>query len=44
MSLHVSIFAALTNHFTDPFVGENVVRVFDVVVCYDVRKFDADAI
>ena len=44
MSLHVNIFAALTDHFADPFVRENVARVFDVVVRYDVRKFDADSI
>ena len=31
-------------HFVDPFVRENVARVFDVVVRDDVRKFDADAI
>ena len=44
MSLHVNIFATLTDHFPDPFVSENVARVFDDVVHYDVRKFDADAI
>ena len=44
MALHVNIFAALTDHFADTFVRENVARVFGVVVRYDVRKFDADAI
>ena len=44
MALHVTIFAALTDHFTDPFVRENVARVSVVVVRYDVRKFDADHI
>ena len=36
--------AALTDHFADPFVRENVARRFDVVLRHDVRKFDADAI
>ena len=44
IALHVNIFAALTDHFPDPFVCENVACVFDVSVHYDVRKFDADAI
>ena len=44
MALHVNIFAPLTDHFTDPFVRKNAARVFDVVVRYDVRKFDADTI
>ena len=44
MALHVNIFAALTDHFTDPFVHENFVPVFDVDVRYDVQKFDADTI
>ena len=44
MLLHVNIFAALTDHFADPFVRKNVARVFDVVVHYDVQSFDADAI
>ena len=46
MALHVNIFAALTDHFADHFVRENVARVFDVAVTVrnDVRKFDADAI
>ena len=34
----------MTDHFADPFVRENVARVFDVIVRNDVRKFDADAI
>ena len=38
------VFAALTDHFADTFVRENVARVSDVVVRNDVRKFDADAI
>ena len=36
--------AALTDHFTNAFVGENVARLCDVVACYDIQKFDADAI
>ena len=32
MALHVNIFAALTDHFADPFVRENVARVFDINV------------
>ena len=44
MALQANIFAALTDHFANLFVRENVARVFDVVVRYDVRKFDADAI
>ena len=44
MALHVIIFAALTDHFPDTFVCENVGLVFDDVVRYDIRKFDADAI
>ena len=44
MGLHVNIFAALTDHFANHFVRKNVARVFDVVVCYDVQKFDADII
>ena len=39
MALHVNIFAALTDHFADCLVRENVARVFDVVV-----RNDADAI
>ena len=34
----------MTDHFADPFVRENVARVFDVIIRNDVRKFDADAI
>ena len=41
MALHVNIFAALTDHSADPFECENIACVFDVVECYDVRKFDA---
>ena len=44
MALHVNIFVALTNHFADPFVCENIVHVFDIVIRCDVRKFDAEAI
>ena len=44
MKSHVNIFAALTDHFADPFVRINVARVFDIAVGYDVRKFDADPI
>ena len=44
MASHVNIYADLTDHFADPFVGENVVRIFDVVVHYDVQKFDAATI
>ena len=44
MALHGNTFAALTDHFADPFVRENVARVFNVVVRYDVRKLDTDAI
>ena len=44
MALHVNIFAALTDHFADPFVCENAACVFDVFVRYDFRKFDGDAI
>ena len=36
--------AALTYHFADPFVRENVACVFDVVVRYEVRKFEAGTI
>ena len=43
MALHVNTFAALTDHFVNPFVRENVARVFEDVVRYYVRKFDADA-
>ena len=39
-----NIFAALTDHFADLLVRENIVRVFDIVVRYDMRKFEADAI
>ena len=40
MALHANIFAALTDPFADPFVHENVARVFGVVVRNGVRKFD----
>ena len=37
--------AALTNHFSDAFVRENVTRVYMTLWRRnDVRKFDADAI
>ena len=32
MALHVNTFAALTDHFVNPFVRENVARVFEDVV------------
>ena len=37
--------AAVTDHFVDAFVRENVARIY-VTLCRrnDVRKFDADAI
>ena len=44
MELHVNISAALTDYIADHFVRKNVECAFDVVVRYDVRKFDADAI
>ena len=44
MTLHVNIFAAMTDHFACPFVREYVARVFNVIVCNDVGKCDADAI
>ena len=44
MALHVNIFTALTDHLANPFVRENVVRTFDVVVRYHDQKFDAHAI
>ena len=40
----MNTFVALTDHFSHPFVGENVARVFDHVIRYDIRTFDADAI
>ena len=37
--------AAVTEHFADAFVCENVARVYMTLWrCNDVRKFDADAI
>ena len=36
MALPVNIFAALTDHFANPFICKNVAQVFDVVVRYDV--------
>ena len=37
--------AAVTNHFADAFVHENVARIYMTLWRrYDVRKFDADAI
>ena len=37
--------AAVTDHFTDAFVRENVARVYMTLLRRnDVRKFDADAI
>ena len=44
MALHWNTFAPLTDHFANSFVHENVARIFDIVIRYDVRKFDADAI
>ena len=44
MVLHVSIFAALTDHSADPFDRENVACVSDIVERYDVQKFDTDTI
>ena len=36
---------AVTDHFADAFVRENVARVYMTLWrCNDVRKFDADAI
>ena len=34
----------MTDHFADPFVCENVAPFFDVVVRYNVRKIEADAV
>ena len=37
--------AAVTDHFANAFVRENVARVYMTLLrCNDVRKFDADAI
>ena len=36
--------AALTYHFADAFVGENVARVYDIVMTLWLWLFDAEAI
>ena len=38
MALHVNTFAALTDHFVNPFVRENVARVFEDVVRFTFKS------